>query len=274
MEIKVAIQGIHGSFHHQVAEKVYAKNAILQECMTFNCLVKSVLEGSSDVGIMALENSIAGSILPNYNLIDENDLQIIGEHYLDIDMNLMALRGQKIEDIKEVHSHPIALLQCAVFFNKHPHIKIIESVDTAETAQRIKNNNLKGIAAVASNIAAKMYGLEVLASDIHTIKTNKTRFVIVKNKSEINTETSNKASIKFSLLDIPGNLASILNVLNDFGMNVTKIQSVPIIQRPFEYAFFVDYVFKEYSSFLEVKLILETMTSELKLLGVYKNGNV
>ncbi|MFD2908198.1 prephenate dehydratase [Flavobacterium ardleyense] len=274
MEIKVAIQGILGSFHHQVAEKLYPKSVSIQECMTFNSLVNSILGGDAAIGIMALENSIAGSILPNYNLIDENDLQIIGEHYLDIDMNLMALKDQKIEDISEVHSHPIALLQCAVFFNKHPHIKIIESVDTAETAQRIKNNNLKGIAAVASSVAAEMYDLEILEKNIHTIKTNKTRFVIVKKNSEITLDNVNKASVKFSLLDTPGNLASILNVLNDFGLNVTKIQSVPIIQKPFEYAFFVDFIFKEYDSFLEVKSILETMTWELKLLGVYKNGNV
>jgi len=139
METKIAIQGIKGSFHHQVAQNYFQYSLIIDECMSFPDLVRSLKIGNSTKGVMALENSIAGSIIPNYALIDQNDLHIIGEYYLDIDMNLMVLKGQKIEDIKEVHSHPMALLQCAVFFNKYPHIKLVESVDTAETAQRIKD---------------------------------------------------------------------------------------------------------------------------------------
>ena len=176
---KIAIQGIQGSFHHQVAQEYFQTNLELDECMSFEKLVQSIKENTSDKAVMALENSIAGSIIPNYALIDNNDLHIIGEHYIDIDMNLMALKGQKIEDIKEVHSHPIALLQCAVFFNKYPHIKLIESGDTAETARRVYENNLLGIAAVASPTAAKLYDLDILAASIHTVKSNKTRFVIV-----------------------------------------------------------------------------------------------
>jgi prephenate dehydratase len=161
MELKVAIQGIKGSFHHQVAEEYFGNSPELDECMSFESLVTSLIEDKTNKAIMALENSIAGSINPNYALIDKNNLNIIGEHYLNIDMNLMALKGQKIEDIKEVHSHPIALLQCSVFFKKYPHIKLVESDDTAETARRIQEGNIAGMGAVASPIAAKMYDLEM-----------------------------------------------------------------------------------------------------------------
>ena len=143
MKLNIAIQGVQGSFHHQVANQYFGDSILLQECLSFNDVVKSLKMNASDKAVMALENSIAGSILPNYALIDQNELHIIGEHYLDINMNLMALKGQKIEDLKEVHSHPIALLQCTVFFNQYPHIKLVESVDTAETAQRIQQQKLK-----------------------------------------------------------------------------------------------------------------------------------
>ncbi len=273
METKIAIQGIKGSFHHQVAEEYFNENMPLDECMSFDILVKSLLNNEAQKGIMALENSIAGSIIPNYALIDRNNLHIIGEHYLDIHMNLMALNGQKIEDIKEVHSHPIALLQCAVFFANYPHIKLIESGDTAETARRIQEQNLMGIGAVASPIAAKMYGLEILASGIHTIKSNKTRFVIVKTQNkELPKEQINKASIKFELDDTPGSLATILNVMNNCKLNLTKIQSMPIIETPFQYSFFVDVVFEKYKHYEKAKNILQLMTTHFKVLGEYKNG--
>jgi prephenate dehydratase len=252
---------------------LFDKNLSLDECMSFELLVKSLKENTSQKGIMALENSIAGSIIPNYALIDSNDLHIVGEHYLDISMNLMVLKGQKIEDITEVHSHPIALLQCAVFFKQYPHIKLVESGDTAETAQRIIKENLLGIGAVASPIAAKMYDLDIIASGIHTIKSNKTRFVILKTQNkEIPKEQINKASIKFELDDTPGNLATVLNVMNNCKLNLTKIQSMPIIETPFQYSFFVDVVFAKYKHYEKAKKILELMTTHFKVLGEYKKG--
>jgi prephenate dehydratase len=275
METKIAIQGIKGSFHHQVAEEFFATAASLDECLSFESLVTSLKQNKSQKGIMALENSIAGSIIPNYALIDNNNLHIIGEHYLDIHMNLMVLKGQKIEDIKEVHSHPIALLQCAVFFKEYPHIKLVESVDTAETARRIQENNLSGIGAVASPIAAKMYDLDIIASGIHTVKSNKTRFVIVKTQNkEIPKEEINKASIKFELDDTAGSLATVLNVMNNCKLNLTKIQSMPIIETPFQYSFFVDVVFTKYKHYEKAKKILELMTTHFKVLGEYKNGKL
>ncbi|WP_445710946.1 prephenate dehydratase [Flavobacterium sp.] len=273
MKLNIAIQGVQGSFHHQVANQYFGNSILLQECASFSDVVKSLKMNNSDKAVMALENSIAGSILPNYALIDQNELHIIGEHYLDIHMNLMALKGQKIEDLKEVHSHPIALLQCMVFFNQYPHIKLVESIDTAETAQRIQRENLKGIGAVAAPIAAEMYDLEIIAVGIHTIKSNKTRFVIVKAQNkEIPKEEINKVSLKFELDDTPGSLATVLNVMNNCKLNLTKIQSLPVIETPFKYSFFVDVVFERYRYYEKAKEILEIMTTHFKVLGEYKKG--
>ncbi|MXN91041.1 prephenate dehydratase [Flavobacterium sp. Sd200] len=274
METKIAIQGIKGSFHHQVAGMWFGADAPLDECMSFPALVQSLTENRSALAVMALENSIAGSIIPNYALIDHNNLHIIGEHYLNIHMNLMALGGQAIEDITEVHSHPMALLQCSEFFRQYPHIKLVESVDTAETAQRIHNNSLKGIAAVGSPIAAEMFGLTILAAGIHNIKNNQTRFVILKTQNKaLPKEEINKASVKFELEDTPGSLATVLNVMNNCKLNLTKIQSMPIAETPFKYSFFVDVVFEKYKHYEKAKSILELMTTHFKVLGEYKKGN-
>ncbi|WP_284652866.1 prephenate dehydratase [Flavobacterium terrisoli] len=275
METKIAIQGIKGSFHHQVAQEYFQQEHALDECMSFDDLVKSLVNNQAHKGVMALENSIAGSIIPNYALIDRNNLHIIGEHYLDIHMNLMVLKGQKIEDIKEVHSHPIALLQCAVFFSQYPHIKLVESGDTAETARRIQEQKLIGIGAVAAPIAAKLYDLEILAAGIHTIQSNKTRFVIVKTTNkEWPKDEINKASIKFELDDTAGSLATVLNVMNNCKLNLTKIQSMPIIETPFQYSFFVDVIFEKYKHYEKAKNILALMTTHFKVLGEYKNGRL
>ncbi len=273
MKTKIAIQGIKGSFHHQVAQEYFKQEYDLDECMSFTSLVKSLIENKSQKGVMALENSIAGSIIPNYALIDRNNLHIIGEHYLDIHMNLMALKGQKLDDISEVHSHPMALLQCADFFLQYPNIKLVESGDTAESARRIYDQKIKGVAAIASPIAAKLYDLEILSEGIHTIQSNKTRFVIVKTQNkELPKEEINKASIKFELDDTPGSLATILNVMNNSKLNLTKIQSMPIIETPFQYSFFVDVIFEKYKHYEKAKKILELMTTHFKVLGEYKSG--
>lgn len=271
--VTIGIQGIKGSFHHQVASEFFDFSHRLDECMSFDALVSNLKSGKSQKAVMALENSIAGSIIPNYALIDKNDLHIIGEHYLNIHMNLMALPGQNIQDIQEVHSHPIALLQCAVFFADYPHIKLVESGDTAETAQRIASEKLHGIAAVAAPVAASLYGLEILAAGIHTVKSNMTRFVIVKTQNKVlPKEEINKASVKFELDDTPGALAAVLNMMNTCKLNLTKIQSMPIIETPFHYSFFVDVVFEKYKHYEKAKKILELMTTHFKVLGEYKSG--
>ncbi|TRW25283.1 prephenate dehydratase [Flavobacterium zepuense] len=271
METKIAIQGIKGSFHHQVAGEYFGADVTLEECMSFPILVQSLVQNRTGLGIMALENSIAGSIIPNYALIDHNNLHIIGEHILNINMNLMALEGQMVEDIKEIHSHPMALLQCSEFFAKYPHIKLVESADTAESARLIREGNLKGIAAVGSPIAAQMFGLSILAAGIHNIKNNQTRFVIIKTQNKaIPKDEINKASIKFELDDTPGSLATVLNVMNNCKLNLTKIQSMPIAETPFKYSFFVDVTFEKYKHYEKAKAIIELMTTHFKVLGEYK----
>lgn len=273
MKSSIAIQGILGSFHHQAAKEYFGEFNEIVECMSFDDVVRDLLRQKADKGIMAIENSIAGSIIPNYALIDSNQLQITGEHYLKINHNLMALPGQVIEEITEVYSHPMALLQCSVFFGKYPHIKLIESVDTAETAKRIQEKQLKGVGAIASETAAAMYGLTIVASRIHTIQNNFTRFVVISAKREeaLLSSQINKASIKFVLEDTPGSLATLLNVLNNCQLNLTKIQSLPVIETPFKYSFFVDVIFENYSYFEKAKKIITMMVSEFKVLGEYKN---
>jgi len=224
----IAIQGAQGSNHHKVAKDFYGDNIQLIECMSFDALVDSLLKGEASLGVMALENTIAGSIIPNYALIDSNNLHIIDEEYLNIHHHLMALKGQDISDIKEVWSHPMALLQCKEFFKNHPQIKLVEDVDTAEVAKRIAKENLKGIAAIAPKIAADIFGLQVLEDEIQTIKQNSTRFVIVQT-TEPNHRINqiNKASLKFQLDHKRGSLATILNVLSDCKMNLTKFNHCP-----------------------------------------------
>ena len=268
----IAIQGAEGSNHHKVARDFYGESIQLKECMSFDVLVDSLLDNTSKLGIMAIENTIAGSIIPNYALIDKHNLHIIHEEYLNIHHHLMALKGQDIKDIKEVWSHPMALLQCKEFFKKYPHIKLVEDVDTAEVAKRIANENLGGIAAIAPKIAAEIFGLNVLEDEIQTIKDNSTRFVIVQTeKPEINKDV-NKASLKFQLNHKRGSLAAILNVLSDCKMNLTKIQSLPVIESPWKYSFFVDVTFDAYNDYKKAEAIIEIMAEEFKILGTYKNG--
>ena len=275
METKIAIQGIKGSFHHQVAQEYFGKDITLIECMTFDNLVDGLLKKDAFQGVMAIENSIAGSIIPNYALIDKNELHIIGEHYLQIHHNLMALPGQTISDILEVHSHPMALLQCKEFFRKYPHIKLVEDADTAETAKRISEKQLMGIAAIASKTAAELYQLSVLASEIQTINNNSTRFVIVKTQNSVlSKDEINKASLKFELDHKRGSLATVLNVMSDCRLNLTKIQSLPKIETPWKYAFFVDVTFDKYEDYEKAANLLTIMADHFKILGEYRNARV
>ncbi len=275
MKFKIAIQGIQGSNHHQVAKDYYGDAIELVECLSFDSLVDKLLNGEADKGVMAIENSIAGSIIPNYNLIYHNKLHIIGEYYLNIHHNLMVLAGQNISDIKEVRSHPMALLQCKEFFKDYPEIKLVEDVDTAETAQRIQKQQLKHVAAIAPNVAAELYGLNIVAKDIQTIKNNATRFIIVKTKNkELPKAQINKASIRFLTDHKRGSLAAMLNVMSDCNLNLTKIQSLPVIESPWKYAFFVDITFDGYSNFEKAKSLLNIMSEDFKVLGEYKNARV
>ena len=299
---RIAIQGVKGSNHYLVAQNYFGSDIELHEFLSFDKLVDCLIAENCDYGIMALENTIAGSIIPNYALIDQNGLTICGEFYQNIHHHLMALPGQELKDIQEVCSHPMALLQCKKFFKPHKHIKLVEDVDTAEVAERIAQKQLKGVAAIAPKVAADLFGLEVLEDDIQTIKNNATRFVIVRKlvtersrsqqraseapilrSEEANNSTNqrslsvvevNKASLKFELNHKRGSLAAVLNVMSDCKLNLTKIQSLPKIETPWKYAFFVDVTFEHYSDYAKAKAIIEIMAEEFKILGEYQNGRV
>jgi prephenate dehydratase len=275
VKLKIAIQGIKGSNHHQVAKDYFGDDVTFVECSSFDVLVDHLINKTADKGVMAIENSIAGSIIPNYALVFHKDLHIIGEKYLNIHHNLMALKGQTIEDIKEVRSHPMALLQCNEFFKDYKHIKLVEDIDTAETAKRIQENQLMGIAAIAPKVAAELYDLEIIHSEIQTIKDNATRFIIVKTQNKaLPEEEINKASVRFITDHKRGSLATILNVMSDCNLNLTKIQSLPVIQTPWKYSFFVDVTFEKYKHFEKAKALLEIMSEEFKVLGEYKNARI
>ena len=272
-ELRIAIQGVKGSNHHMVARDYFGQDIELVECLYFHELVDAVLDGRADKGVMAIENSIAGSIIPNYNLVCDNGLHIIGEYYLNVHHHLMALPGQQLAGIREVHSHPMALLQCREYLKTQPHIKMVEDVDTAETARRIREGQLEGIAAIAPKIASELYGLEVLASEIQTIQNNATRFIVIKKQNkEWPREEIDKASVRFLTEHKRGSLATMLNVMSDCNLNLTKIQSLPVMETPWKYSFFVDITFSRYENFEKAKSLLSIMSEDFRVLGEYKNA--
>mgnify|MGYP001396743629 FL=1 len=273
--VRVAIQGKLGSFHHIVAQRYFGDRLSLVACNTFDSSVGAVIKDNADLAVMAIENSIAGSIIPNYALIDQNDLKIIGEYGLSIHHNFMALPDQKIEDIKEVHSHPMALLQCKNFFQNYPNIVMVESEDTAEEAFRISKDQIMGVGAIASREAANIYNLYIMASSIQTIKNNITRFVILQKRGDLISENKiNKASLKFILDHQRGSLAAVLNVMSDCQLNLTKIQSLPVIETPGKYAFFVDVTFDEFNNYYKAKKLISIMASKFKILGEYTQHQI
>lgn len=269
---KIAIQGIKGSNHHIAATRCYGEEVEIVECTSFDKAAQLLADGACDGALLALENTIAGSILPNYALIDKYKFRITGEYFLSIHHHLMVLPGQKIENISEVCSHPMALLQCKEFFKKHRHIRLIEGIDTASEAKRISENKLKNVAAIAPKYAAEIYGLEIIEDEIQTIKNNSTRFVILQNQDSVAKEKLiSKASLKFQLNHKRGSLATVLNVMSDCRLNLTKIQSLPVIEKPWKYAFFVNVTFSDYTDFEKAKTIIEIMAEEFSVLGEYKN---
>ena len=265
---KIAIQGIKGSYHHIAANQYFGENIELDECLTFDKMPNLLINKKVNYLVMAIENSIAGAILANYKLIDEYNINIIGEVYLPIQHQLMALNGQKIKDIKEVWSHPMAINQCRVFLRKYPHIKLIEESDTAEVARLIQTKKLKGIAAIASEKAAKIYNLNIIANDIQTNPENYTRFFIFNNKKE-KVAKFNKVSLKFITKHQKGSLVEVLQIFVNHNLNLSKIQSLPIIDKPWKYAFFADVIFDDENQFHNVLKELKEIVSDVKILGKY-----
>lgn len=269
--MKIAIQGIPGSFHHQVGLNVFGAEAGILGFRIFEEVAKSVSKGEADFGVLAIENSIAGAILPNYDLIDRYDLRIKDEYYLPISHNLMGLPGQEITDLLEVRSHPMALLQCKKFFENHPAIQLIDDVDTASVAKRIAEEKLSGIGAIASKTAAQTYGLEILVEDIQTVKNNFTRFIILQKEAVDLNFVPNKASIKVTVKNAKGILAKLLTMMSDYGLDLSKIQSIPVIEKPWEYAFFMDTQFEDYVAFQKAIQEINNNFGEVKIFGEYLN---
>lgn len=280
-EVSVAIQGGFGAFHEIAAKEFFNGNSvIIVPCDTFTDLFDELKEKKIDCGIVAVENSVAGSLLQNHTFLHECNLPIVGEQYLRIVQNLIALPGQKLEDIKEIHSHPVAIQQCYIFLNelRKKGVKIIDSVDTALSAKRIREENLIGTGALASNMAARMYNLEIIKESVESNKRNFTRFVIVTTNGKVKgilnltPESINKSSLCFSLEHKQGKLSHVLSVLSIYGMNLTKIQSLPIVGMEWQYLFYADLMFEDYSRYRQAIEAIRPITENLKILGEYKNG--
>ncbi len=271
---KIAIQGGYGAFH-EIAAYQYFKDEEIEIIPrnTFRDLVSTLKSQRSDYGIMAIENSLAGSILPNYALIMDSNMRIVGEIYLRIKQNLVALKSVNIEDIKEVYSHPMAILQCQHFFDRYPEIRLIESMDTALSAKEIVEKGLTDTGAISSHLAATKFGLNIIAESIETNKMNYTRFLILSENGDITDESEiSKSSIHFALAHKIGSLSKILSILSYYDINLAKIQSMPIIGEDWEYKFYVDLEIHNYEMYKKSLEAIEPFTSDLQILGEYKKG--
>ena len=274
---KVAIQGGLGAYHGIAAENFFKGEEVeIIPCITFRDIFSAIKKDPTVIGIMAIENTIAGSLLPNYELLKEHKLPIAGEYKLRISHCLAALPGQDIHEIREIQSHPIALMQCTDFFSTLPGVKVVEHEDTALAARDIKAGNITGHAAICSERAAEIYGLNVLAKGIETNKRNFTRFLIFGNPwvvEEIQKDdVINKASIVFTLPHNEGSLSKVLSVFSFYDINLTKIQSLPIIGREWEYQFYVDFKFDDLERYKQSLSAIKPLINELKTLGEYAEG--
>ncbi|UYZ62387.1 prephenate dehydratase [Hymenobacter weizhouensis] len=269
----IAIQGFNGSFHQLAAHRYFGPHVPTVPCATFGEVVRQVAAGGASAAVMAIENSIAGSILPNYTLLRKSGLRVVGEVYLRIRQHLLALPGQQVADIREVHSHPMALLQCADFLEQHPHWRLVETEDTALSAQRIGQQRLAGVAAVAGERAAALFGLDMLAPDIQTEQHNYTRFLVVarpENSQEV--AQPNKASLYFHTAHAQGSLARVLACIAEQGINLSKLQSCPMPGSTWHYYFHADLEFDQPEQLSAALHALAPVTEGLEVLGVYQKG--
>lgn len=271
---RIAIQGYAGSFHDEASSLYYGNEAESLPADSFDILAKMLSDGIADAAVMAIENSIAGTILQNYRILRESGFWIVGERYLRIKHNLMSNPGTTLAQIKEVHSHPMALNQCLKFLRKHPHIKLVESEDTALSALRVKEDNRKDIASISSMRASQLYGLEVLAEGIETSETNYTRFFMLDKVKKIDAKKADKASIYIRISDIKGQLLKVLQVIHDHDLNMSKLQSFPVMGNLREYFFHLDIEFDELNQYENLREDLMEFTQEYTELGIYKRDNV
>ncbi|MFN8259515.1 MAG: prephenate dehydratase [Chitinophagales bacterium] len=281
MKPRIAIQGFEASFHEIVALQFFGRAIETVECATFHRLFDVMAKYEADFAVCAIENSLAGAILPNYAHLRNSNLEIVGEVYLRIEMNLMALPNQEMHQIEEIHSHPMALLQCQGFFENYPQIQLVESNDTALSAKEIKEKHIKHRAAVASKRAAELFELDILAADIHDNKRNFTRFLVlapIDNSSQhhaelVSASVINKSSISFRAHHTAGSLAKVLTVIGNHNINLTKIQSLPVVGEEWQYYMYADLEFDNVEEYRNMLTEIEPLTKELKILGEYQQGN-
>jgi prephenate dehydratase len=273
MQKRISIQGYEGSFHQMAARLYFGKEVEVIPCDTFREAIRvAESKKESEGGIMAIENSIAGSILPNYNLLQKSQLRITGEIYLQIRQHLLVNPGVKLEDIREVHSHTMALQQCYGFLDQHKW-KLVETEDTALSARHIHQHKSKYIAAIASKLAAELYDLEMIAPNIHTLKNNYTRFLVLQREEDVEPSAeANKASINFHTDHSHGSLAKVLGRIADGGINLSKLQSFPIPGSEFRYSFHADMEFENQQDFDKVIKAITPLTDHVRIYGVYKKG--
>ncbi len=271
----IAIQGYEGSFHQVAARNMYGKAVAVIPCATFRDLIRVASDKSTSSGaIMAIENSIAGSILPNYNLLQKSSLKVVGEVYLSISQNLMVNPGVKLEDIREVHSHPMAILQCLEYLEKY-NWKLIETDDTALSAKHVHQHKSKHIAAIASKLSAELFELDLIAPNIQTMKNNYTRFLVLQREKEaVLIADADKASIYFQTNHSKGILSKVLTLIAEGDINLSKLQSMPIPGSNFKYGFYADLEFENINQFHAVMQSIEGLTNSVKLFGVYKKGKL
>ena len=267
---KVSIQGFEGSFHQIAAQQFFGKSVEVAPCATFREVIDLTKNKTTEAGVMAIENSIAGSILPNYNLLQKSNLSIVGEIYLPIKQHLLVNPGVDLDDIREVHSHPMAIQQCLEYLVLH-NWKLVETEDTALSAKHVHQKKQKHTAAIAGKLAAELFDLEIIAENIHTVKNNYTRFLVLKRSAE-DIEGANKASISFHTDHSRGSLAKVLTKIADGGINLSKLQSFPIPGSNWQYKFHADMEFDSKGQFEDVIKSIEPVTDEIKIFGVYKNG--
>ncbi|WP_044234539.1 prephenate dehydratase [Haliscomenobacter hydrossis] len=273
--LRVGIQGFPGAFHEIAARLCFESRPIdIVPCLTFEELVDKLEAGQEmDAALMAIENSLAGSLMSNYKLLDQANLLAVGEVYLRVKQNLMVLPGVKIEDLTEVHSHPVAIEQCLDFFRQYPHIQLIRTEDTALSARNIREKGWHHVGAIASSLAAELYEMEILAESIETNKKNYTRFLVLQRADQAVTDPdADKISISFGVSHTVGSLHKVLAILAAYNFNMSKIQSAPIIGQPWEYRLFIDYVAEGHVSVDQAYEALRPVTHNLKLLGAYKQG--
>jgi len=274
---RIAIQGEIGSFHDVASHCYFEREDIeLICCNTFEEVFEEMKKDSNTIAMVAIENTIAGSLLHNYELLRDSGMQIVGEHKLRISHSIMCLPDEDWDDIKEVNSHPVALMQCRDFLKKHAGLKVVETDDTAGAARDISKKGLKGHAAICSKSAAPLYGMKVLEEGIETNKHNFTRFLVLADPwmaEELSVPSqSNKASIVFSLPHNEGSLSQVLSIFSFYNINLTKIQSLPIIGREWEYMFYIDVMYSDYTRYRQSIDAVRPLTKQLKILGEYKEG--